>query len=281
MFFVHPLKVLFVILILVFSKNVKSESIELKCNLRITKETVQGGFLYGQIDPACNARLGTRKLRISKDGSFLFGFGRDASASAELSIGPANEKIRQSVQILVKPRQYAIERVNGVPQSTVTPDAKLQKRIDREQSEVVVARQRDDDRQDFSSGFIMPLQGRISGVFGSQRVLNGIPKNPHYGLDIAAPTGTPVAAPAGGVVTFAKSDLYLTGGTLVLDHGHGLSSTFIHLSRIDVKLGQRINQGDIIAAVGMTGRASGPHLHWAMNWFAERLDPQLVAEDRD
>jgi murein DD-endopeptidase MepM/ murein hydrolase activator NlpD len=137
-------------------------------------------------------------------------------------------------------------------------------------------RERDDPRQDFRFGFIRPLAGRISGVYGSQRVLNGTPKDPHYGLDIAAPDGTPFVAPAAGVVSFADADLYLTGGTVVLDHGHGLSSVFIHLSRIDVREGQRVAQGEVLGRVGATGRASGPHLHWGVNWFDVRLDPGLL-----
>jgi murein DD-endopeptidase MepM/ murein hydrolase activator NlpD len=179
-------------------------------------------------------------------------------------------------ELRVEQRSFPTEQVTGVPAQAVTPPPDIAARIAREQSEVSAARERDDDRADYAARFSWPVRGRISGVYGSQRVLNGIPKDPHYGLDIAAPTGTPVAAPAAGVVTFAAPDLYLTGGTVVLDHGHGVSSTFIHLSRLDVAVGVGVAQGQVIGAVGMTGRATGPHLHWGMNWFETRLDPQLL-----
>ena len=142
----------------------------------------------------------------------------------------------------------------------------------------VPARERDDARTDFAQPFAWPVEGRVSGRFGNQRVYNGTPGSAHSGMDIAAPNGTPVLAPAAGVVTLAAPDFYLTGGTLLLDHGHGISSNFLHLSRIDVQVGDRIEQGQVIGAVGATGRATGPHLHWGMNWFDTRIDPLLVLE---
>jgi murein DD-endopeptidase MepM/ murein hydrolase activator NlpD len=151
---------------------------------------------------------------------------------------------------------------------------------------VVAARVRDDAREDYAQQFIWPVQGRISGRFGNQRIYmlpdgSGAPKSPHSGMDIAVPQGTPVKAPAAGVVTFAAPDLYLTGGTVLLDHGHGVSSNFLHLSLLEVKVGDRVAQGQVIGAVGMTGRATGPHLHWGMNWFNVRVDPLLVLEASD
>jgi murein DD-endopeptidase MepM/ murein hydrolase activator NlpD len=141
---------------------------------------------------------------------------------------------------------------------------------------VVAARNREDAREDFLETFTWPVEGRISGRFGNQRIYNGIAKSPHSGMDIAVPQGTPVKAPASGIVTFADTDLYLTGGTLLIDHGHGVSSNFLHMSRIDVKVGDRVEQGQVVGAVGMTGRATGPHLHWGLNWFNVRLDPLLL-----
>ena len=138
-------------------------------------------------------------------------------------------------------------------------------------------RGRDDARSDFVADFIWPVQGRISGRFGSARSYNGKPGTPHSGTDVAAATGTPLRAPAAGLISFANDDLYLTGGTLVLDHGHGVSSTFLHLSRIDVRVGQAVKQGDLLGEIGATGRATGPHMHWGLNWFEVRLDPQLLA----
>lgn len=171
-----------------------------------------------------------------------------------------------------------MQRVDGVPPTTVDPPPAIAERIRREQARVADARRRDDPRADFAQRFIMPVQGRISGRFGRARVYNGKPGSPHSGMDIAAPAGTPVKAPAAGIVTFADPGLYLTGGTVLVDHGHGISSNFLHLSRIDVKVGDRVGQGQVIGAVGATGRATGPHLHWGMNWFDVRIDPQLVLE---
>ncbi len=248
------------------------------CVPELPQAIVQGGLVVGRIDGGCSVRFGGRTLRVAADGTFVFGVGRDAPRSMTVEAGPAQGPLR-GYPIRVGTRSWRIERVDGVPESTVNPPPELAARIRAEQARVERARERDDPRQDFRFGFIRPLAGRISGVYGSQRVLNGTPKSPHMGLDVAAPNGTPIVAPAAGIVTFADPALYLTGGTLLIDHGHGLSSVFIHLSRIDVKLGARIEQGQPIAAVGATGRASGPHLHWGFNWFGERIDPALLLAD--
>ena len=179
------------------------------------------------------------------------------------------------------PRDWPIERIDGVPPATVNPPPEIAARIEREQAQVVAARVRDDERIDFTQAFIWPVRGRVSGRFGNQRIYmlpdgSGTPKSAHSGMDIAAANGTPVQAPAAGVITFAAPDLYLTGGTVLLDHGHGVSSNFLHLSRLDVKVGERVEQGQVIGAVGATGRATGPHLHWGMNWFDVRIDPLLL-----
>jgi murein DD-endopeptidase MepM/ murein hydrolase activator NlpD len=243
--------------------------------IELPASTTPGGLVIGRTEPGASVMFGGRRLRVAEDGSFLFGLGRDVNGRVELDVR-YRDGTTQTLSIPVRPREFAIERVNGLPESTVNPDPKLADRIAREQAQVAKARERDDARQDYRFGFIWPNTGRISGVYGSQRILNGTPKNPHYGVDIAVGTGTPIHAPAGGIVSFVAKDLYLTGGTVVIDHGHGLSSVFVHMSRIDVKPEQRIEQGAVIGAVGATGRATGPHLHWGMNWFDTRLDPQLV-----
>ena len=208
---------------------------------------------------------------------FVFGVGRDATGPLLVrSRSPASAAV--AYRIAVTPRDWPVERIDGVPPDTVNPPPAIAARIEREQAQVTAARARDDARADFAQAFIWPVQGRISGRFGNQRVYNGTPKAAHSGMDIAAPTGTPVKAPAAGVVTFAHPDLYLTGGTVLLDHGHGISSNFLHLSRLDVAVGDRIEQGQVIGAVGATGRATGPHLHWGMNWFDVRIDPLLLLE---
>ena len=235
----------------------------------------QGALVIGSTHPAATVTVGERKLRVSPDGRFVFGIGRDASGELVVSIKqPGADTIEH--RIAITPRDWPIERIEGVPPATVNPPPEIAARIEREQAQVVAARVRDDAREDFTQRFIWPVQGRISGRFGNQRVYNGTPKAPHSGMDIAADAGTPVKAPAAGVVTFANLDLYLTGGTLLIDHGHGVSSNFLHLSRIDVQVGDRVEQGQVIGAVGATGRATGPHLHWGMNWFDVRIDPLLV-----
>lgn len=237
----------------------------------------QGALVLGKVPSGSKVRYAGRDLRVSGYGTVVFGVGRDELGPLEIEI-KRPDGIRDATQIAVTPRQWPQEQVNGVPPKTVNPPPAIAERIKREQALVTAARTRDDDRTDFAKPFVWPVQGRISGRFGNARVYNGQPGAGHSGMDIAAPAGTPVKAPAAGVVTFAAPDLYLTGGTLLLDHGFGVSSNFLHLSRIDVKVGDRVEQGQIIAAVGATGRATGPHLHWGMNWFDVRIDPLLVLE---
>jgi murein DD-endopeptidase MepM/ murein hydrolase activator NlpD len=248
------------------------------CVPDLPERAVQGALVIGRIAPQCEVRFGGRSLRVDADGTFVLGIGRDDPPRLQVLTARPGEAAKPHT-LRVEARRWRIERVDGVPESTVNPPPAIAARIRDEQARVARARERDDARQDFRFGFVRPLAGRISGVYGSQRILNGTPKDPHYGLDIAAPTGTPFVAPAGGVVTFADADLFLTGGTLLVDHGHGLSSVFIHLSRLDVATGQRVEQGDVLGAVGATGRASGPHLHWGFNWFGVRLDPGLLLAD--
>lgn len=237
----------------------------------------QGALVIGKVPPGSVVHYGGRTLRVTSYGSVVFGIGRDASGSAKVDVTLPDGSSLAGV-IRIQPRDWPLQHIQGVPPATVEPPPAIARRIKAEQARVTAARVRDDARADFAQTFIWPVQGRISGRFGRARVYNGKPGAPHSGLDIAVPTGTPVKAPAAGIVTFADPDLYLTGGTVLLDHGHGVSSNFLHLSRIDVREGQRVNQGDVIAAVGSTGRSTGPHLHWGMNWFDVRVDPQLVLE---
>jgi murein DD-endopeptidase MepM/ murein hydrolase activator NlpD len=248
--------------------------------LDLPDSTTQGGLVIGRVaDAGAEVWLGDRALRVSPDGEFIFGLGRDDEGPVEISARSRDGRT-ETRRLNVVTRQWQIQHVDGLPPQTVTPDPEVAARIAREQARVREARRRDDARKDFRFGFIRPVKGgRISGVYGSQRILNGHPRAPHYGLDIAAPTGTPVLAPAAGLVTFADPDLFLTGGTVLLDHGHGLSSSFLHLSAIDVEVGQYVDQGEPIGAVGATGRATGPHLHWGMNWFDVRIDPALLLPD--
>lgn len=236
---------------------------------------VQGGLVIGRAPPGATVAFEGRRLRISEDGRFLFGFGRDAPAAAHLDITYADGRKEQR-QLSVRKRQYDIQRIDGLPESQVTPPEEVWERIKRENAVIAELRKVDRPVADFESGFVWPALGPISGVYGSQRVLNGKPKRPHYGVDVAAPEGTPVRAPADGVVVLAEADLYYTGGTVILDHGHGLSSAFLHMKDVTVKVGDRLRQGDVLGSLGATGRATGPHLDWRMNWFTARIDPQLL-----
>jgi hypothetical protein len=251
---------------------------------RFPPSVSQGALVIGEVPPGAEVRYAGRELTPTADHRVVFGVGRDEKGPVVVDVRERSGA-HERIEIAVTPRDWPVERIEGVPPATVEPPPEIAARIRREQARVVAVRSRNDPRDDFLETFLWPVEGRISGRFGNQRVyvVNGkdVPKAPHSGMDIAVPQGTPVKAPAGGIVTFADPDLYLTGGTIVIDHGRGVSSNFLHLSRIDVKVGQRVRQGDVVGAVGMTGRATGPHLHWGMNWFDVRLDPLLVVEPAD
>lgn len=244
-------------------------------DLQLSGSFTQGGSITAHTDPGARVELDGKPVRVSPEGVFVFGFGRDAAPTARLEvIYPDGSR---EVRILeVTPRTYEVQRIDGLPPSKVTPPPEVLERIRREIALVARVRNRDIDQTYFLSGFRWPVIGRISGVYGSQRILNGEPRQPHYGIDIAAVEGTPVEAPADGVVSMVHPDMYFSGGTLIIDHGHGFSSSFLHLQDISVREGQAVEQGDIIATVGATGRVTGPHLDWRINWFEERLDPALL-----
>lgn len=243
--------------------------------LETTDEWQQGAIIRAHVEPGAIVEFLGRDVRVTSDGQFVIGLGRDFGAEAELIVTTATGK-RQVYKFPVKQREYNIQKVTGVPQRTVTPDPQQVERSRREAAMATNARKVDLPLTHFADQFNWPLIGRISGVYGSQRFYNGAPNSPHYGVDVAAPTGTQVVAPAAGVVTLAHPDMFFSGGTLIVDHGHGLSSTFIHLSKILVEEGASIEQGQPIALVGATGRATGPHLDWRMNWFDQRVDPTLI-----
>jgi murein DD-endopeptidase MepM/ murein hydrolase activator NlpD len=253
----------------IFAGSVNAEQLTLKGKF------VQGGMVFGQTEPGATVYFQKRTVRVSDQGEFVIGFGRDFKSSVSLRVKLASGA-EITREITVEKRSYRTEHVDGLPASKVTPSAKFLSRIKRENGEIYTIRQKDSPEKYFKSGWIWPALGRVSGVYGSQRVLNGIPKRPHFGLDVAAPVGTQIVASTDGVVRLAKKDLYYTGGTVMIDHGHGLVSVYSHLSRVTVKIGAFVKQGDKIGEIGATGRASGPHLDWRLNWFNERLDPRLL-----
>ncbi|MCB2146360.1 MAG: M23 family metallopeptidase [Deltaproteobacteria bacterium] len=236
---------------------------------------VQGGMAIGKVEPATTVFFHGKAVRVSPEGLFVIGFSRDAEPEAVIELRLPSGTVEKH-PVRIEKRSYKIQRIDGLPPRKVSPSAEDLKRIRKDIALVKAVRKKDDPRTDFLQPFIWPVSGRISGVYGSQRILNGKPKRPHYGVDIAAPTGTPVKAPADGVVSLAHDDMFYSGGTLIVDHGHGLSTVFMHLHKILVEEGQRVRQGDVIAQVGATGRVTGPHLHWGMNWFETRLDPSLL-----
>lgn len=245
--------------------------------LTIEGEPVQGGILAAHTNPGATVHLDGRPLKLDADGRFVFGFGRDAPAQALLVIQHQDQRIERP--LTVRKREYQIQRINGLPTKMVSPDQKALERIRRENRKIAQVRARYTETDAFREGFIRPAQGTITGVYGSQRILNGQPRRPHFGIDIAAPTGSAVIAPAAGIVALAEPDLYFTGGTLMIDHGRGVTSVFSHLSALSVREGNIVSRGEKIGEVGSTGRSTGPHLDWRVNWFEVRLDPALLLLD--
>ena len=244
--------------------------------LSLKGEFIQGGIIIGKTIPGSQVVFDQQAIRVSPAGDFVIAFNRDEPEKVTLKVVTSDgKKIIKALD--VKKRQYKIQRIDGLPKSKVSPrKPEVLARIRKEGAQAAQARKRDDQRVDFMGTFIWPTIGPISGVYGSQRILNGKPRRPHFGVDIAAPAGTDVVAPASGVITLAHSDMFFSGGTIILDHGHGLSSTFLHLSKLLVKTGDVVKQGDLIAKVGATGRVTGAHLDWRMNLFKRRVDPQLI-----
>ncbi len=238
-------------------------------------EMTQGGMIFAQSVPGATAQLDGEALRVTSDGRFIFGFGRDAAAKARLEVTTPDGKV-ETRDFEIAQRDYKIQRIDGIKKDYVSPPDEVLARIRADQAAAAEARKADRPETDFDSGFAWPVLGPISGVYGSQRILNGQPRQPHFGVDVAGPVGTPVAAPADGVVTLAHPDMYFSGATLIIDHGHGLSSSFLHLEEIQVSEGQVVRQGEVVALMGKSGRVTGPHLDWRMNWRGERIDPTLL-----
>lgn len=237
-------------------------------------EFVQGALIRGRTDPAASVVVDGRKLSLTATGDFVFGMAYDRATPAKLKITLA-DAVEEKLLDFVK-RTYKVQNIDGLPEKFVEPPKSVLARIERDNQLIGAARARDTDEAWFVDDFDWPVKGPVTGVYGSQRILNGVPKRPHFGVDIAAPEGKPIHAPVGAIVSMAEEDLYFTGGTVILDHGHGVSTSYLHMSRLDVKVGDRLAKGDVIGLVGKTGRATGPHLCWRLNWFAERLDAALV-----
>ena len=232
---------------------------------------IQGSFILGKTEPGSEVFIDKKKVKVTPDGYFVFGLGRDRKNDVVIKIN------KKKIVKKVYKRKYNIQRIDGLEEKKVTPPEEVYERIKRENRWIGEVRAINSDLTFFTKKFIVPVENAIiSGVYGSQRILNGKPKWPHYGLDFAADEGTEIKAMLNGTVTLAKSDLFYTGGTLIFDHGHGNSTLYMHLKEIFVKKGQEVKQGDVIGTVGSTGRATGAHLDVRLNWFQTRLDPATV-----
>ncbi len=243
--------------------------------LELKGHLTQGGMIIGSLPDAKIVKFNDTQLEKTSSGNFVFGFGRDAQLTHTLSWQDSAGQWHNKELVITK-REYDIDRITGVEKKYVTPPASVSKRTKEEAARVYSARNTFSSRTDFLDSVYRPATGRISGVYGSQRYFNGKPRRPHFGLDIANKTGTPIYAPLAGKVIFADPDLYYSGGTLILDHGFGITTTYIHLHKLHVKVGDEVTLGNKIGEIGATGRVTGPHLDWRLNWKQERLDPALL-----
>ena len=260
-------KIIKYLLIFIFICS-KSIAIEFKGSF------IQGSFIVGKTSPENKIKIDKKEIRISKKGYFVFGIDRDRDFDVTILI--TNNSKTETVVKKVYKRKYKIQRIDGLPENKVTPPKEVYDRIKSENNKIGEARAINSNLVFFKEQFIMPVNGIITGVYGSQRILNGKPKWPHYGIDIAAKKGTKIKSSGTGIVTMAENDLYYTGGTIIMDHGHGSSTIDSHLENIYVEVGEEITKGDIIGTVGSTGRSTGPHLDFRINWFQTRLDPMSV-----
>ena len=236
---------------------------------------IQGHFIIGKTDPSSKVKIDKKQIRVSKDGYFAFGLARDRKYDVVITI--EKNGVKKKITKRIQKRKYNIQRIDGLEEKMVTPPEEVYERIKKDNKLIAKARAVDTDLDYFKDKFIIPVEDAIiTGVYGSQRILNGKPKWPHYGLDFAQDEGAPVKAMINGTVTLAETDLYYTGGTLIFDHGHGISTLYMHLNEIFVKKGQKVKQGEVVGTVGATGRATGAHLDVRLNWFGVRLDPATV-----
>ena len=236
---------------------------------------IQGHFIIGKTEPNSKVKIDKKQIRVSKDGYFAFGLARDRKYDVAITI--VKNGVKEKIIKRVQKRKYNIQRIDGLEEKMVTPPEEVYERIKKENKLIAKARAVDTSLDYFKDKFIIPIDDAIiTGVYGSQRILNGKPKWPHYGLDFAQKEGTPVKAMISGTVTLAEPDLYYTGGTLIFDHGHGISTLYMHMNELFVKKGQKVEQGEVIGTLGSTGRATGAHLDVRLNWFDVRLDPATV-----
>ena len=239
---------------------------------------IQGGYVKGKTSSKIKIKFENRDVYLSKKNKFILGFGRDYSEVANLKFNIDNKWINKKLKI--KKNKYKIQKIDGLPKKFVSPPKEIYERIIRENKLIAKVRTLNSKIDYTFQDFLLPANGIITGVFGSQRILNGKPRRPHYGIDIAAKKGSKVISPTDAIVRLSEKDLYFTGGTIMLDHGHGITSVYSHLSKVLVKKNDKIQKGDVIGLIGSTGRSTGPHLDWRINWFDQRLDPLMFIKNK-
>ncbi len=263
------MKLIFKSLIILLFYSLESQALE------FIGKFEQGSFILGKTDSKAKVRVDNKNVRVTKDGYFAFGLDRDRKNNIIIKITKKNRTTIIEKKILK--RDYKIQRIDGLPQKHVTPPPEVYDRIKKDNVLIGRARSVDTNLNFFKEKFIYPIDKYIiTGVYGSQRILNGKPRRPHYGIDFHAPEGTPVKAMMSGVVTLSETDMYFTGGTIIFDHGHGVSTLYMHMKDIHVKVGQKVKQGQIVGTLGQSGRATGPHLDIRLNWFDVKLDPMTI-----
>jgi murein DD-endopeptidase MepM/ murein hydrolase activator NlpD len=243
--------------------------------LELDGTLTQGALVIGRTAPGATVTLDGKPVAVDATGAFALGFTHDAKRDWTLIVASAaGEKLTRP--LAVAPRQYKIQRLEGIDQKYVEPPPEVMKRLEQEYFMVRKARETMSAQPFWRTGFIWPAMGRISGVYGSQRIINGKPLRPHFGVDVAAAPGTPVRAAAAGTVSLAHGDLYFSGKTVIVDHGLGVSTLYIHMQDLRVATGDRVAQGQVIGTIGTTGRSTGPHLHWGLNLGQDYLDPATI-----
>jgi murein DD-endopeptidase MepM/ murein hydrolase activator NlpD len=264
-------KLFFLLVFCTFQYAIFGQSIQLDGELKA------GGLVFGKAENPKSILLDGSPVVYDNLGNFVLGFDRNDTTTHLLVIELEDKSVIK--KLVLSKREYKIQRINKMNQKYVSPPKEVEDRIKREREITKAAKREIGNVEEalFNSGFIKPIKGgRISSIFGSQRILNGVPKNPHNGIDFAVPRGTPVKAMADGKVLLSADNFYYAGNYILIDHGLGLNSMYLHLSESLVKEGQLVKKGETIGKVGTTGRSTGPHLHWGVQWFDKRVDPNSV-----
>ncbi len=256
---------LILLIIFVFPLNLKAETFP-----KIFGCFCEGGLITGNIKDGNILKIDNKQIEVFEKGRFIFAFGRKYKEKIKIEV---NNKVEE---FAVLKKKYKIENIKGLPRKKVEPSKEDLKKIISDANKIKEAKKIGYRTRFFNEKFILPSKGRMSGFYGSQRILNSKPRRPHAGIDIAAREGTSVVAPSSGIVKLVEKDMFFTGNTLIVDHGLGLISIFAHLKEVFVEKGENVFQGKKIGSIGMTGRATGPHLHWGVYLNDKSVDPEVL-----